>query len=86
MRRDLPAAKKPDEESNGRRGVLHMFIWPILLIVIVVAVVWYARNGASPGLFQTVGRHPSGLDLLEERYARGEIGRDEYLQKKRDLG
>jgi CRP/FNR family transcriptional regulator, dissimilatory nitrate respiration regulator len=24
----------------------------------------------------------SGLDVLEERYARGEINRDEYLQKK----
>jgi putative membrane protein len=63
-----------------------MFIWPILLIVIVVAVVWYARNGAPPGLLQTAAQHPSGLDVLGERYARGEIGRDEYLQKKRDLG
>ena len=24
-------------------------------------------------------------ELLEERYARGELNRDEYLQKKRDL-
>ena len=33
------------------------------------------------------GQHRSlGLDLLEERYANGEIERDEYLQKKRDLG
>ncbi len=27
----------------------------------------------------------SGLALLEERYARGEIDREEYLQKKSDL-
>lgn len=26
------------------------------------------------------------LDILEGRYARGEIQRDEYLQKKQDLG
>jgi putative membrane protein len=63
-----------------------MFIWAILLIVIFVAVVWYARNGAPPGLLQTAPRHSAGLDVLEERYARGEINRDEYLQKKRDLG
>jgi len=28
---------------------------------------------------------PGGLDLLEQRYARGEINREEYLQKKGDL-
>ena len=27
----------------------------------------------------------AGLDVLEQRYARGEINRDEYLQKKQDL-
>jgi uncharacterized membrane protein len=27
----------------------------------------------------------SALDVLEQRYARGEIGRDEYLQKKNDI-
>jgi uncharacterized membrane protein len=28
---------------------------------------------------------PAGLDVLEERYARGEINHDEYLQKKKDI-
>jgi putative membrane protein len=28
----------------------------------------------------------SALDILEARYAKGEIQRDEYLQKKQDLG
>jgi putative membrane protein len=30
-------------------------------------------------------RRSPGLDTLEERYARGEINRDEYLQKRRDI-
>ncbi|MEB8490650.1 SHOCT domain-containing protein [Acidithiobacillus ferriphilus] len=25
------------------------------------------------------------MDVLHERYARGEIGRDEYLERRRDL-
>ena len=28
---------------------------------------------------------PGGLDVLEQRYARGEVNREEYLQKKGDL-
>jgi uncharacterized membrane protein len=30
-------------------------------------------------------RQSSGFDVLEERYARGEINREEYLEKKRDI-
>jgi putative membrane protein len=64
-----------------------MFIWPILLIVLIVVAVWYMRGGGTPaGLLPTVPGQPAGLEVLSERYARGEIGRDEYLQKKRDLG
>jgi putative membrane protein len=32
-----------------------------------------------------VGRRSSGLDILGERYARGEINREEFLQKKQEL-
>jgi len=32
------------------------------------------------------GSRAEALSILEQRYARGEIQRDEYLQKKQDLG
>jgi len=63
-----------------------MFIWPILLIAIILAIVWYVRGGSLSGVVQPAPRHSTGLKVLEERYARGKINRDEYLQKKRDLG
>jgi len=65
---------------------LGMVIWPVILIALVSLVVWAVR---SPRMahFQAAGpRRSPGLEVLEERYARGEIGRDEYLQKKTDIG
>jgi putative membrane protein len=71
---------------GGYGGGFGMIIWLIILIAIVALVVWLVRSAASPGMHHMPPRRSSGLDVLEERYARGEINRDEYLQKKRDLG
>lgn len=51
--------------------------WFLVLIAVLLAVL-FARGSHRPP------RSPA-LDLLEQRYAKGEIGRDEYLEKKRDL-
>lgn len=50
--------------------------WFLILIAVLLAVL-FARAPHR--------RHSAALDLLEQRYAKGEIGRDEYLEKKRDL-
>jgi putative membrane protein len=45
------------------------------------------RSACMPGMHRhMLDRRSAGLDVLEERYARGEINRDEYLQKKKDIG
>lgn len=68
----------------GGYGLIHMVAWLVILVAIVVAVVWLVRSVAAPGVQQLPPR-TTGLDVLEERYARGEISREEYLQKKRDI-
>ena len=63
------------------------FIIPLLflalIITVVVLLVRYAAGwGDHPPRLE---RRPPGLDVLEERYARGEINRDEFMEKKRDI-
>ena len=70
----------------GGYGGFGMIIWIVILIAIVALVVWLVRSPAASGMHYLVPRRSSGLDVLEERYARGEINRDEYLQKKKDIG
>jgi putative membrane protein len=66
----------------GIFGALHMLLWWILIILgIVVLVKWLF--GGTGGSAQ--GRENRALEVLKERYARGEIGKDEFDQKKRDL-
>lgn len=63
-----------------------MILWLILLVLGFAAVVWMFRAHRQPSDYPSrVDRDPPGLNILEERYARGEVNRDEYLQKKRDI-
>ena len=55
--------------------------WIILFVLLAVGATKFFR---APG--RESERRSAGLSILEERYARGEIPRDEYLQKKGDLG
>lgn len=68
----------------GGFGLMSLLFW-LLVAALLVAIVRAARrrpaDGPPPG-----GRASTGLTILEERYAKGEIQRDEYLQKKGDLG
>jgi len=66
----------------GMGGWFGMGLWWILLVVLVVVFgAWaFKRTGDSPS-----APRESARDILDKRYARGEIGRDEYEQKKRDL-
>jgi putative membrane protein len=71
----------------GGWGWPFMGIIPLLFVaVLIAAVVLLVRYASGTGgNLPPAERRSSGLDALEERYARGEINRDEYLQKKKDI-
>jgi putative membrane protein len=62
-------------------------IEPILVIAIVIAlIVWYAQRRWRRRVRQAAAmRETAGLEVLARRYARGEIDRDEFLQKRDDI-
>jgi putative membrane protein len=62
------------------------FVIPLLFWALIIAgVVWIVRYTTDWGEHPRIGRRQPSLDVLEERYARGEINREEYLQKKKDI-
>ena len=63
-----------------------IFFWVLLIVVIVAIASLFRRPSAMNRPYARDLARPRALDLLEERYAKGEIQRDEYLQKKHDLG
>jgi putative membrane protein len=65
-------------------GLLHIVISVAVIVCVVFFVVWALRTITGVGPHHG-SRRSAGLEVLEERYARGEINRDEYLQKKRDI-
>jgi putative membrane protein len=66
----------------GIFAVMHMVLWWALIGLGIVALVkWLAFGSASTD--QRLGRH--ALDILGERYARGEMAKEEFEQKRRDL-
>lgn len=77
-----------DGWGYGGYGVFPMVLWAVILIAIVVGIVWLVRNVVGSGTQGATGAatpRSAGLAVLEERYARGEINREEYLQKKGDI-
>jgi len=65
-----------------------MWLMPVLLIVFVGLIVWAIValvRGSNGSKGQESSRTGSALEVLKQRYARGEISKEEYEEKKRDL-
>ena len=66
----------------GAGGLLMMLMmllfWGLVIAVVVLGIRWLVSQGRAP-------RSDSALEVLRERYARGEIDREEFEARKRTL-
>jgi putative membrane protein len=68
-----------------------MFLGPICLVLIGIVVYFVItsshRESCSTHYTNQQPRNPSGksIEILKERYAKGEITKEQYLQMKEDL-
>jgi putative membrane protein len=61
----------------------------LLLVAVIAAVVLLVRWIGGPvhgHLHHSMSQHRMPLDILKERFARGEIDKDEYEERRRVLG
>jgi putative membrane protein len=67
----------------GIPGFGMILVWVVVIALAVLLVRAIAGTGKNAG--RESGTRKTALQILEERYARGEIEREEFEQKRRDL-
>lgn len=63
--------------------ILGLIFWIVFLVGLVLLAVWAFQRFAAGGGGPRGGE--SALDILKKRYARGEISKEEFEERKRDL-
>jgi len=64
-------------------GIFMILFWILVIVGLVLLIKWLVKNTREA----PCGRSSSSkaIHILEERYARGEIEKQEFEEKKRDL-
>ncbi len=67
-------------------GILMMVVPALILIVLLVALLGGFREPTPAVTYPAYApSHANALDVLEQRYARGELSREDYLRIRGDL-
>ena len=62
-------------------GIMMLVVW----IAIIIFIIWIVKH-ANRKNFCSHSKHDSNaLDILKERYAKGEINKQEFEEKEKDL-
>jgi putative membrane protein len=63
-------------------GFFMILFWVVIIVGIAFLVKWLAANS---GKGEGTSAKESPMEILKRRYAAGEIGKEEFEEKKRDL-
>jgi putative membrane protein len=63
-------------------GFFMVIFWVVIIVGIALLVKWLT---ASSGKETGTSARESPMEILKRRYAAGEIGKDEFEEKKKDL-
>ncbi len=58
--------------------LMMLVFWGLIIVALVLGIRWLVTQGRE-------SRSDSALDILRQRYARGEINKEQYEAMKRDL-
>lgn len=61
--------------------ILFMAVWIIFWVAIILGLFFLIRSFMS----KKGPEERKAIDILDERYARGELKREEYMEKKKDI-
>ena len=64
---------------SGGYSILGLIFWILVLIGLVLLIKYLWEGGAAKR------EHESALEILKKRYAKGEINKEEFEEKKKDL-
>jgi putative membrane protein len=70
-----------DGFGSGMMGYGSWILWVLTLIPVIIGLavlIWYLWQGGKR-------EKESALEILKKRYARGEISKEEFEEKKKDL-
>jgi putative membrane protein len=70
--------------GNWAMVIAMVVFWVVVIVGIIFFIKWLAERGGG-GSHVAPPREESALDILKKRYARGEINKEEFEQKRKDL-